>query len=121
MLEIHQILLDILLTHQSQKVLPLFRLLADELSCETVDNNFDVALLLDGFYGYIKYEGEGVKKYLSLYSAVFESNGNWRDRKGRETHIKCSHSHFCIDLVYPHFWISSARLPSGLNEHSRTH
>jgi len=60
-------------------------------------------LFLDGFYGYGKDEGEGTKEDLSLYFAAFESNGSWKDGKRRETHIKCSHSHSCIDLVRPRF------------------
>ena len=72
--------------------------------CETVDNNFDIALLLDGFYWYRKDEGEeDSKEDLSLYSAAFQLNGGLRDRKRRKTHIKCSHSHSCIDLVCPRF------------------
>lgn len=59
-------------------------------------------MLLDGFDGDRKEEGEGAKEDLSLCSAPFESNGSRRDRKKR-TYIKRSHSHSCIDLVRPCF------------------
>lgn len=60
-------------------------------------------MLLDGFYRYGKEEGEGAKEDLSLYSAAFESDGSWKNRKRRKAYIKCRHSHSCINLVRPRF------------------